>query len=90
MENNNPSNPEIIFIKRGHCPVCEHPLNAVIGENHNEQPNPGDISICVSCKSFSIFDESLNLKLPNSDQFREIQCNAELQKIIKKYEDKGN
>lgn len=43
------------------CPSCGKSNNSTTGINSQEQPKPGDVSICFYCAFVSVFDENLKL-----------------------------
>ena len=51
------------------CPWCEAPLDSAAGPE--DQPEPGDVSVCVECASPVVFDENLRLR-----QLRQAELNA--------------
>jgi hypothetical protein len=44
------------------CPICRSLLDSVTGVDTDEQPEPGDYSICGYCGSPLIFEEDLTVK----------------------------
>lgn len=47
-----------------YCPNCDNSLNAahVIGDNEDEAPKVGDVTICIECTSYLMFDEHMKLR----------------------------
>lgn len=55
------------------CPCCGHVMNAVTGaEGESESPNPGDVSVCIECTSYLIFDHDLKLQVMTVDEVCEL------------------
>jgi hypothetical protein len=44
------------------CPVCQARLNSVL-VGKNRQVIPGDVTICVECASFLVFEDDMKLRL---------------------------
>lgn len=57
-------------IKESKCPVCNAGLNAAEAaseEFKDMRPEPGDLSVCTYCATILIFDEDLNLAIPEQE-----------------------
>lgn len=48
------------FVRKDHCPHCQHPVNSAIDENNEDvKPSVGDICICIKCGEVSQFDQNM-------------------------------
>lgn len=53
------------------CPFCGETLDAATGIG-SSSPSPGDISVCVKCRSWLRFTEDLTLRPFEDADFKEI------------------
>lgn len=72
------------------CPVCTHPFNrATNAENGvQEEPSPGDLSICVECETVLAFTDQLTLRKATDEEIKEgtrliMEARANLKKFRK-------
>lgn len=67
------------------CPKCDYKLDdhtcATGGE---EMPSPGDIGICLNCKTILIFDENLDQREPTEKEIEEFKADPEFWNEINK------
>ena len=60
------------------CPVCDHKIDRVSGVSgkgkvdDDVQPNPGDITMCVYCRSFLIFTAELGHREATDEEIAEL------------------
>ena len=59
------------------CPFCKYACNEVTGPNlfdENAEPETGDISLCIRCGEWGVFDFGLpeQMRKPTSDEYDEI------------------
>jgi hypothetical protein len=54
--------------QRNRCLECGHSLELATGLNTEHKPNPGDVSICISCSAVAIFDGDLSLRKPTDEE----------------------
>lgn len=57
------------------CPTCGHAFNDATGFGstaEHEQPEPGDISICIACASFLRFNDDLSLRMMTEPEVGEL------------------
>ena len=48
--------------KLNYCPICNHKLDAATAsDNSGVMPSPNDVTICINCTSYLVYDEDLNL-----------------------------
>jgi hypothetical protein len=67
-----PSKPWITTpVPEDHCPFCGHKLDAASTPN-GAIPNPGDVSICLSCASALVFDKNLRLQAMSQNEFADL------------------
>lgn len=60
MHSNLPDNTK--FVKTMLCPHCGHTLDAASAMDGSDlTPNPGDMSVCISCGEFLEFDKEMTL-----------------------------
>ena len=49
-----------------HCPVCSTLLDAATDvEEQGNKPKPDDLTICIGCGTFLLFDKNLKLYKPD-------------------------
>lgn len=54
------------------CPVCDHPLPVAAGINHNREPEPGDVTLCIWCAAYLQFNDDLSLKIFPLDELLDL------------------
>ena len=52
------------------CPGCEAPLTGAAHPDSDEQPRPGDLSICIYCAELLQFTDTLGLKRLSDDEIK--------------------
>lgn len=79
------------------CPVCKERLDAASNADQvkSSPPECGDVSICLYCASYLIFDEDLTLQLLSVEDLLELpdeilQQLTRMRKEIKKANQKRN
>jgi len=53
----------ITRLPQDRCPVCEKDLDATTSIDHDSKPTTGDITVCLYCASFLMFNNNLTLRL---------------------------
>jgi len=53
--------PAVSHVSENCCPVCEAKLDAASPVEGEQQPGPGDVSICFYCTAFLEFDQDMNV-----------------------------
>ena len=80
-----------VKIKVNYCPVCSHKLDAATAtDNSGVMPSPNDVTICINCTSYLVYDEDLNLHEMSIELLMEIPDDIRLElhrlrKVFKKY-----
>ena len=66
--------PIFVFEEDDHCPQCGSVINAArgCGDDADKSPDPGDVSICVVCGSYLIFDDNIKVRLMTVDEVCEL------------------
>jgi hypothetical protein len=61
------------------CPHCGYPLNSATSTPSSDWdvPEPGDLSLCISCDEWLVFDTGTTLRKPTEDELVEIGLDAE-------------
>jgi hypothetical protein len=55
------------------CPYCNAPNNAATDpDGEDRPPRPGDVTICISCGEFLLFDADLRTVKPSEDELIEL------------------
>lgn len=59
------------------CPYCNHRLDAVSGVTEKGgddpgKPDPGSLSVCISCAQVLIFDDTMKLRKPAHNELKRI------------------
>ena len=64
------------------CPHCGTVLNAATAaEESGGSPSPGDVTLCVECGEWCLFDDELKLKKPSDDILVEIGSDPVLRQM---------
>lgn len=73
------------------CPVCAHEFDAIASADQNveEPPEAGDVTICISCSSVLILDETLHSRVPTEADYATMPADflediKELQEILRR------
>jgi hypothetical protein len=69
-----------------YCPTCYHMLDMntpLLNESTSAVPKPQDISLCIYCGNWSVFDDDLKLRKPEPDMLREIMSDPDCVKAQK-------
>jgi hypothetical protein len=46
------------------CPWCLSEHDAASGLNHDTTPKPGDVTLCIRCGEWCVFDDRMTLRKP--------------------------
>lgn len=49
--------------KGASCPSCRHTLPLACGIDHEDEPKPGDLTLCIRCAAYLQFDDDLQLEI---------------------------
>ncbi len=71
--------------KEDKCPNCGQYLDAHTNLKKEVKPKVGDVGICYKCCSILVFDEDLNLAIPNREQLERINSDKEFMAEIFSY-----
>jgi len=66
----------------GNCPACGHLLDAdgvALGED--ARPTPGDVSVCMYCTSFLVFEPDLSRRAMTDDEVGELPDDVRMELI---------
>lgn len=55
------------------CTGCGHSNEEHTGINNEEQPQPGNISICVCCGQVNQYDDDMKLQKLSDDEMHDLQ-----------------
>jgi hypothetical protein len=56
-----------------HCPWCRFQIDAASGVRHERPPERGDITMCIECGEWSVFDgRKLKLRKPTDAEYDDI------------------
>lgn len=50
------------------CPTCGHTFDCADSFSGPHRPRPGDISICISCRSLNVFAMDLTVRQPTNQE----------------------
>jgi hypothetical protein len=53
------------------CPSCRAKLEAVTSLKHNDQPKPGDISVCLYCAAVLQFGNGMTLRAVPKEEWED-------------------
>ena len=62
------------------CPFCGKPLDAASpteGSN-DRQPSDGDLSMCIYCGEWIVFNADLTFRKPNDEEYEEVARDPQL------------
>jgi hypothetical protein len=65
------------------CPYCGTKLDGAFGFENNDVPEPGDASICAYCGGIFIFDQNLELREPQGNEFNQLAGDRRILKVQK-------
>lgn len=71
---------EEIRIPDHKCSKCGYLMDATTHAYGNELPNPGDISMCLSCGHATLFDHDLQQREPTREEALRISLIPEVMK----------
>jgi hypothetical protein len=60
------------------CTNCGKKLNAATSPFAQDNPAPGDATVCIKCNHIMIFDENMRLRNPTDEEFDEIAGDEEI------------
>lgn len=68
------------------CPYCDRHMDRVqevLGDEEDHMPEDGDVTLCIGCGSFSVFDSSAKggLRKPSPTDLEEIALEPELRRV---------
>jgi hypothetical protein len=69
---------------KAECPFCQEHCNATTAlGNDPAPPATGDLSFCIACGEFAIFDEDApgNMRKPSDDEYTFIGTHPGLQRV---------
>ena len=74
------------------CPVCGKCLDIdtfVVGEKTDDEiePQPDDVTFCFGCRTVLIFNQALNVVVPDEDAFLEITHDPDFHRFINRIDD---
>ena len=62
---------EHLYATVAFCPHCGFAEPAFLSEGSND-PQPGDLTLCLKCGSWSRWDDAMQLQLPTHEDLRDI------------------
>ena len=66
-------------IQPSNCPVCLKQFDAATSPFGDSAPTPGDLTVCIYCASFLIFEQDLRLRLMTEQEIGELPDEARIQ-----------
>lgn len=60
------------------CPACGHDIEASTHLVDEVSPEPGDVSVCLYCGEFYIFDDDMNFRDPTPEEYVRLEATPEL------------
>ena len=63
------------------CPYCQYILDghlSIYPDDRDAIPSPGDVTVCISCASILVFDETLRVRAPRKG---EVEVTPDLRRI---------
>lgn len=78
-------------ISQTSCACCGHAIDATTrAMGQQAPPSPGDVSFCVYCGGWSMFDEELGLRLPTEEESQWIAEDMECILIADTWQGRSN
>lgn len=69
------------------CPHCGyHADRQGAVDDSDATPTPGDVSLCISCGEWAVYDGGLALQSPSREQSREFSRDPDLKRIRRSWE----
>lgn len=59
-------------LKEDQCPHCGHTFDCASSERKEQVPEPGDVSVCLYCTGFMIFNEEMKLRVLTAEEIAEM------------------
>lgn len=77
---------------KARCPCCKKKVDGYQSVDHEEQPKPGDVTICVYCRSVLRFNDGMGLEIATAEDMQacgllEISRGQQKAKAYKELED---
>lgn len=60
------------FTPASECPECGKKLDAATGVQADQAPRPGDVSICIYCRTWLRFTDDLTLRIMTKEDLEEM------------------
>jgi len=54
------------------CAWCGHTVDRATSKETDDPPGVGDLSLCLECGEWNVFDDGLHLRVPTDEEFDEI------------------
>ena len=73
-----------------YCPYCEKHFNRHTGLTGSDDPEVGDVSMCIACGSFSMFtmkNGEYGLRRPTKKESKEIAADKDCQRLHRIWEE---
>jgi hypothetical protein len=67
------------------CPMCGENLSAATGVKEDTTPKTGDISICIYCGEYLVFDEDLRSQSMSQEEFDSLDDEMKFQISMAKF-----
>jgi hypothetical protein len=64
------------------CPSCGKTIDGVTGVDHEHQPKPGDLSVCLYCEALMFFTEGMGVRAATPEESEEIHRNPMLKRTL--------
>lgn len=61
------------------CPICLHEMDRCMAYKGDVPPRPGDVTICIRCCTLLLFDEDLDVILPNEEELKKLLKDPDVQ-----------
>lgn len=77
-----PINPIVTTTLKNTCPHCGYRCDQVSGTG-TKGPEPGNVSICVSCKEVAMFGEGMELRRMTDDEERTLMLSDAWPSVVR-------
>lgn len=64
-----------------HCPHCGAKVDAASQIGGEDAPRAGDVSLCVYCGEWNIFNEDMSIRKPTVDEYVEFGTAPEVKRV---------
>jgi len=64
------------------CPNCGKDIDSATGMDKGVPPNPGDLSVCLYCASFLVFNDDLSVRMITLEEVGDLAVEERSQLVM--------